>query len=80
MCVRNLLYMCLKSNKCICLVPLCLWCAPASEMHVSLGLSQRMSAESEDIGREVLANLHGQGQTIRNSRNKLNESDEHLGD
>ena len=41
--------------------------------------SQRIAQESEDIGREVLANLHSQGETIRNSRNRLNESDEHLG-
>jgi vesicle transport through interaction with t-SNAREs 1 len=45
----------------------------------SLRESQRVAQESEDIGREVLANLHSQGETIRNSRNKLNESDEHLG-
>ena len=45
----------------------------------SLRESQRIALESEEIGREVLSNLYSQGETIRNSRNKLNESDEHLG-
>jgi len=40
---------------------------------------QRMSAESEEIGRSVLENLHSQGDTIRSSRAKLDDSNEHLG-
>lgn len=37
--------------------------------------SQRVALETEDVGRNVLADLHVQGQTIRHTRENLHQSE-----